>query len=90
LTAQQIVSPLASPRDRFDEREISQWSWRATALENQTHFEPAPPDLHREDARDRKRSGVRIALYFRDGVLQLEGHANASHKSRNLISWSRM
>jgi hypothetical protein len=36
LTAQQIVSPLASPRDRFDEREISQWSWRATALENQT------------------------------------------------------
>jgi hypothetical protein len=52
LAAQQIVSPLASPRDGFDECEISQWSWRATALENQTHLETVPPDLHRKDTRD--------------------------------------
>src|SRR5258708_1183700 len=77
LTATQIVRPLASPRDRFDEREIGRWSWRATALEKQAHFEPAPPDLHRKDARDRQRSGVRTVLLFRDGVWELDGHANA-------------
>ena len=32
LAGEQIVSPLASPRDGFDECEISQWSWRAIAL----------------------------------------------------------
>jgi hypothetical protein len=73
LTAQQIVSPLASPRDGFDEGEISQWSGRATALENQTHFEPAPPDLHREDTRDSQFCGTPTVLLFRDGVRELEG-----------------
>jgi len=61
-----------SPRDRFQEREISQWSRRATALDNQTHFEAAPSDLHREDARDSQLSGVRTLLFFRAANRQLE------------------
>ena len=46
-------------------------------MENQTHFEAAPPDLHREDARESQRSGVRTLLFFRDGMRQLERNANA-------------
>jgi hypothetical protein len=59
LTAQQIVSPLASSRDRFDELEISKWSWRATALDDEAHFEAAPPDLQRKDTRDSSGTGAR-------------------------------
>ncbi len=76
-TRKQIVSPLASASDRFHEREISQRSWLAITLDNQTHFEAAPPDLHREDARDSQLSGVVIARFFRDGIRQLDRNANA-------------
>ena len=64
-TRKQIVGPVASPSDGFHEREINQRSWRAITLDNQTHFEAAAPDLHREDARDSQLNGVRTLLFFR-------------------------
>ncbi len=76
-TRQQIVSPLASPGDRFEEREIGQRSWCATALDDQPHLETAPPDLHRKDARDGQLGGARTLPFCRDGDRQLERDADA-------------
>ena len=53
-TGEQIVSPLASPRDCLEERKIGQRRWCATALDDQPQLEAAPPDLERKDARNRQ------------------------------------
>ena len=48
-----------------------------TTLDNQTHFEAAPSDLHREDTRDSQLRGVRISLFFLAANRQLERNADA-------------
>lgn len=54
-------------------------------LDNQTHLEAAPPDLHREDARDLQRGGVRTEWFFRGFNRQLERNPDAGIGEINSI-----
>jgi len=47
------------------------------SLDNQTHLEATPPDLHREDAHDDRLGAVRAVPFFCDGSWHFEQYTDA-------------